>query len=93
MWYSYDDIKVFQALEFKTHDVTIELSGKTYFPVRYVHAEYYMQNKCFRHFDGALQFFSEKQYYQRRDKNFNEKTKGEYQTKSKSQNYLKSTDV
>ncbi|ARN78889.1 hypothetical protein BST97_13320 [Nonlabens spongiae] len=88
-WYSYENIKVFQALEFKQSNVTTEIEGKSYFPVRYVHAEYDMDSKCFRHFDGALQFYIEEEYYERRTNNFNSKVKGEYQVKSKSKKLFK----
>ena len=88
-WYSYKNIKVFQALEFKQPNVTIEIEHETYFPVRYVHAEYDMDLKHFRHFDGALQFYTEEKYYERRADNFNSKMKGEYQMKSKSKKLFK----
>lgn len=88
-WYSYENIKVFQALEFKQPKVTFEIENETYYPVRYVHAEYDMDSKYFRHFDGALQFYTEEEYYERRDNNFNSKVKGEYQVKSKSKKLFK----
>jgi hypothetical protein len=88
-WYSYENIKVFQALEFKRPNVTIEIENATYLPVRYVHAEYNMDLKCFRHFDGALQFYTEEEYYERRTNNFNNKVKGEYQVKSTSKKLFK----
>lgn len=83
-WYSYENIKVFQALEFKQPNITIKIQGDSYFPVRYVHAEYDLDKGVFRHFDGAIQFYSEAEYYKRRANNFNNKTKGEYQVKSMS---------
>lgn len=88
-WYSYENIKVFQALEFKQPNVIIKIEQETYFPVRYVHAEYDMDSKCFRHFDGALQFYTEEEYYERRMNNFNSKVKGEYQVKSTSKKLYK----
>lgn len=88
-WYSYENIKVFQALEFKQSNVTIEIDDKTYFPVRYIHAEYDIDLKYFRHFDGAIQFYNQEEYYDRRTNNFNSKIKGEYQVKSKSKKLFK----
>ena len=88
-WYSYESIKVFQALEFKQPNVTIEMDGERYFPVRYVHAEYDSDSGHFRHFDGALQFYTEAEYYERRINNFNSKLKGEYQVKSQSKKLFK----
>lgn len=88
-WYTYDEIKVFQALEFKQPSITININEVKYFPVRYVHAEFDMNSKVFRHFDGALQLYTEDEYFERRDNNFNTKTKGEYQVKSKSKKLFK----
>ncbi|MEX0287948.1 MAG: hypothetical protein AB3N14_02465 [Flavobacteriaceae bacterium] len=88
-WYSYENIKVFQVLEFKQSNVTIKIDKKMYFPVRYLHAEYDMDLKHFRHFDGALQFYTEEEYYERRVNNFNSKVKGEYQVKSTSKKLFK----
>lgn len=81
-WCSYENIKVFQALEFKQSNIIIKIQGNSYFPMRYVHAEYDLDKGVFRHFDGAIQFYTEAEYYERRDNNFNSKTKGEYQVKS-----------
>ncbi|WAC01583.1 hypothetical protein N7U66_16765 [Lacinutrix neustonica] len=88
-WYSYEKIKVFQALEFKQPNVTIKIEGNSYFPVRYVHAEYDLDKETFRHFDGAIQFYTEAEYYERRENNFNSKVKGEYQVKSMSKKLFK----
>lgn len=88
-WYSYENIKVFQALEFKQPNATIKIKGNSYFPVRYVHAEYDLDRGVFRHFDGAIQFYTEAEYYERRENNFNSKTKGEYQVKSTSKKLFK----
>ena len=55
MWYTTkDNIKVFQAEEFKNSNITINIKGIDYYPVRYIHAEYDVSNGYFRHFDGAM---------------------------------------
>jgi hypothetical protein len=70
-WSESDGIKSFQALEMKTDEVQIEVGGKRYFPARYLHAEFDLNAGCFRHFDGAIQLFTEQEYLQRRDSDFN----------------------
>ena len=74
-WTEKNGIKTFQAEEFKTDKVTIKIDEIEYFPVRYIHAEYDIKEKNFRHFDGAIHFYDKDEYYQRRDTdlNFNEK--------------------
>ena len=74
-WNERNNIKIFQAEEFKTDKVTLEINGMRYYPVRYIHAEYDLKNKNFRHFDGAIHFYQKDEYYLRRDSdmNFNEK--------------------
>ncbi|WP_324719911.1 hypothetical protein [Salinimicrobium sp. HB62] len=76
-WTEKNGIKTFQAEEFKTDKVTINIDEIEYFPVRYIHAEYDIKNKIFRHFDGAIHLYEKDEYYQRRDSdlNFNEKIK------------------
>jgi len=70
-WSESDGIKSFQALEMKTDEVEIEVGGHRYFPARYLHAEFDLKANCFRHFDGAIQLFTEEEYFQRRDSDFN----------------------
>jgi len=70
-WTTKGNIRTFQALEFKHEEVTIELNGVTYHPVRYIHAEYDLNKKVFRHFDGAVQHFLADEYRQRVDMDFN----------------------
>ena len=70
-WSTKGNIRTFQALEFKQEDVTIQLDGIIYHPVRYIHAEYDLNKKVFRHFDGAVQHFLSEEYYQRVDMDFN----------------------
>ncbi|HWL28531.1 MAG TPA: hypothetical protein VNQ97_06440, partial [Burkholderiaceae bacterium] len=58
-WSESDGIKSFQALEMKTENIRIEVGGQYYFPTRYLHAEFDVAANCFRHFDGAIQLFTE----------------------------------
>lgn len=70
-WSTKGSVKTFQALELKQPDIVIDLDGITYHPVRYIHAEYDLKNKCFRHFDGAVHHYLPDGYSSRRDMDFN----------------------
>lgn len=70
-WSESDGIKSFQALEIKTEEIRINVGGRLYFPARYLHAEFDLAANCFRHFDGAIQLYTEEEYFQRRDSDFN----------------------
>lgn len=70
-WSESDGVKSFQALEMKTEDIRIKVGEQHYFPARYLHAEFDLTANCFRHFDGAIQLFTEEEYFQRRDADFN----------------------
>ena len=89
LWYSKGDIKVFQSEEFKQPDSKIEKNGKEYFPAKYVHSEFDTKNGTFRHFDGAIHFYTEDEYLQRRDSDFNHNEKSDFQIKSLSQKLFK----
>lgn len=88
-WTSKDGIKVFQAEEFKTEDRKIEKNGSEYFPVKYLHAEFDSNAGSFRHFDGAIHFYTEDEYYERRDSDFNYNNKNSLQLKTLSQKLFK----
>lgn len=83
-WETKNRIKTFQLEEFKTEKITLTKESKLVYPVRYVHAEYDIENNEFRHFDGAIHFYTEKEYYARRDSDFNYNTKNTYQIKTNS---------
>ena len=70
-WETKGRIKSFQAEEFKTEKIKITKEGFTYYPVRYVHAEFDLDKNHFRHFDGAIHFYTEEEYYARRKSDFN----------------------
>ena len=88
-WSESDGIKSFQALEVKTEDVRIEVEGRQYFPARYLHAEFDVTANCFRHFDGAIQLFTEDEYFQRRDSDFNMTMKNSAHIKARSYKVFK----
>jgi hypothetical protein len=88
-WSQDDRIKSFQALEIKTADVRVEVDGLHYFPARYLHAEFDVAANCFRHFDGAIQLFTEEEYFQRRDADFNMSMKNVAHIKARSKKIFK----
>ncbi len=88
-WETKDGIKSFQAEEFKTDNVKIIKDNKEFYPARYVHAEYTFQKNSFRHFDGAMHFYNEDEYYARRDSDFNYNSKSKVQIKTASEKLFK----
>lgn len=70
-WNRSNQIKTFQALELKTSDIQVIVDGKTFYPARYLHAEFDISCGLFRHFDGAIQLFTEDEYLRRRESDFN----------------------
>lgn len=83
-WSQEGHIKTFQALEFKSEQTYLMLDGEKLYPARYVHAEYDLESGTFRHFDGAVQCFTEDEYSQRRDSDFNYNLKNQAQIKARS---------
>jgi len=88
-WSELNGIKSFQALEMKTEDIRIEVGGQHFFPARYLHAEFDLAANCFRHFDGAIQLFTEEEYLQRRDSDFNMTMKNTAHIKARSNKLFK----
>lgn len=88
-WSSKDGIKTFQAEEFKADDRRIEKNGKEFYPAKYLHAEFDINAGTFRHFDGAIHFYTEDEYYQRRDSDFNYNNKNSLKLKTLSQKLFK----
>ncbi|RMA62456.1 hypothetical protein C8C96_3519 [Acidovorax sp. 100] len=88
-WSESDGIKSFQALEIKTEDIRIEIGGQHYFPARYLHAEFDIAANCFRHFDGAIQLFTNEEYLHRRDSDFNMTLKNPAHIKARSSKVFK----
>jgi hypothetical protein len=88
-WATKGDIKSFQAEEFKTESIRITKDSIEYYPVRYVHAEYDIERGYFRHFDGAIHFYTESEYYARRDTEFNYNSKKTTHIKTLSEKLFK----
>lgn len=84
-WSTKNGIKTLQMEEFKTDEMKVTKDGQVYFPVRYVHAEFVENSNFFRHFDGAIHFYSSAEYYSRRDSDFNYNSKSGSQVKGISQ--------
>lgn len=84
VWNTKEGVKSFQAEEFKSEDVKIQIDGQYFYPARYIHAEYVLDKKQFRHFDGAVHLYTEDEYYRRRDYDFNYNSKGNGHIKAKS---------
>ncbi|MTH15905.1 hypothetical protein [Flavobacterium sp. LC2016-01] len=82
-------IKVFQAEEFKEPECRIIKDGNEYFPAKYIHAEFDLKNGTFRHLDGAIHFYTEKEYFQRRETDFNHNDKNPSKIKTLSQKLFK----
>lgn len=91
-WVTKDSIKSFQLEEFKDESVKIHKDGIEYYPVRYIHAEYDLDLGQFRHFDGAIHFYTEDEYFQRRDSDFNHNAKST-QIKTLSQKLFKMNGI
>lgn len=88
-WTQKGSIKTFQALEFKTENSYLIHDNKCFFPARYLHAEFDLDLGFFRHFDGAIQCYTESEYLQRRDSDFNYNVKNSTQIKARSRKVFK----
>jgi hypothetical protein len=83
-WETKKRIKSFQAEEFKTEKNIVNRNGKDFHPVRYVHAEYDLDKKHFRHFDGAIHFYTPDEFQARKSSDFNYNIKNSVQIKTNS---------
>lgn len=88
-WDTKEGVKSFQALEFKNDMIKLEIEGEECFPARYIHAEFDLEGGYFRHFDGAVQWFSADEYYLRRDTDFRHYRKAKTHIKAKSKKAFK----
>jgi hypothetical protein len=70
-WSESGGIKSFQALELKAERARVEREGTLWHPARYLHAEFDLQAKIFRHLDGAIQFLSDQEWGIRSGSDFN----------------------
>ncbi|HSQ43927.1 MAG TPA: hypothetical protein VLM16_02960 [Ginsengibacter sp.] len=88
-WTTKGTIKSFQAEEFKESTSTVNHFGQDYYPARYLHAEFDCSTSMFRHFDGAVHFYTAEEYFQRRDSDFNYNLKNDVQIKTLSKKLFK----
>lgn len=88
-WSQEKNIKTFQALELKSNKTFLIIESEKVFPARYIHAEFDLDSGSFRHFDGAVQYYSESEYMQRREADFNYNAKTQAQIKSRSKKLFK----
>ena len=88
-WSEKAGIKTFQAEEFKTRETEIEKNAFVYHPVRYIHAEFDRSKNRFRHLDGAIHYYTESDYLDRRDSNPNYNKHSSAHIKSKSEKLFK----
>lgn len=88
-WSSKNEIKTFQLEEFKEDSSELIKNDTKYFPVKYLHAEFDVNEGTFRHFDGAIHFYTKDEYYQRRESDFNYNSKNSSQLKTRSQKLFK----
>lgn len=92
-WSTKNGIKSFQAEEFKTDKIKTIKDNKEYYPVRYIHAEFDVEQGNFRHFDGAIHFYTADEYFARRDSDFNYNFKNLSQIKTYSEKLFKMNGV
>lgn len=88
-WTTKGTIKSFQAEEFKESTTIVTLDGQDYYPARYLHAEFDCSLSLFRHFDGAIHFYTADEYFQRRDSDFNHNIKNDVKIKTLSKKLFK----
>jgi len=88
-WETKNGIKTFQSEEFKTEKIYLNKNGIQVFPAKYIHAEFDLSENIFRHFDGAIHFYTEKEYFDRRDSDFNYNEKNQYKIKAHSEKLFK----
>jgi hypothetical protein len=93
VWETDKNIKTYKSEEFKAENVTVTKDGRTYHPVRYIHAEYDLAKEHFRHFDGAIHFYSPEEYYTRRDSDMNYNSKNLQHIKTPSEKLFKLNGV
>ena len=77
-------MKTFQAEELKKESVKIKFDGKTYHPVRYIHAQYDLKEQEFCHLDGAIHLYLPDEFELRKCSDLNYNQKNDKQLKSRS---------
>jgi hypothetical protein len=74
-WSTSYGVRNFYMEEIFTESQITQYAGEDWHPARYIHSEYDIQNNTFRHLDGAIHLYSNKDYLARRglDLNFGQK--------------------
>ncbi|EPC0407373.1 hypothetical protein AOY79_09280 [Escherichia coli] len=88
-WNTKGNIKTFQSLEFSSENVVVEFQGELFHPAKYIHAEFDIESGLFRHFDGAIHFYTQNDYMMRRDSDFNHTFKNRSLVKAKAKKIFK----
>ncbi|MDD3803178.1 MAG: hypothetical protein PHW02_02175 [bacterium] len=88
-WKTREGIKIFEAEDFKNETEYINRNGIELYPSRYVHAEYDLASKEFRHLDGAYHFYTKEEYMIRRDSTIDHNKKSEIKIKGLSEKMFK----
>lgn len=70
-WSTEGTVKTFQAEAYLDESVITEWEDDIWHPVRYIHAEYDLTKRNFKHFDGAIHFYPPHDYKVMRDKDLN----------------------
>ena len=83
-WATAGNIKTFQAEAYLLENELIEWRDEIWHPVRYIHAEFDLTIGSFRHFDGAIHFYTTAQYKTMRDADLNYNLKYATQIKAPS---------
>lgn len=79
-WVTENNKKSFQLIELR--DRTINTEDGTFYPAKYMHAEFDLQKNEFTHFDGAIQLLKEDEYFQVKDCFFSNSRKSTNQVKA-----------
>lgn len=88
-WEIRGNLKTFKSEEFKTDKIKIDIDGIKYYPARYIHSTYLIDKGCFNHLDGAIHFYTEEEYYKRRNSDLNYNHKNFEQIKSRTEKLFK----
>lgn len=88
-WSEGRGVKTFQSIEFKNDGISVMKEGVNLYPARYMHAEFDIGLNEFRHFDGAVQYLTESEYFERRDSDFNFNVKSRAHQKPLSEKMFK----
>lgn len=80
-WKQKEFVKTCEIEEYKNRQVTVSFNNQTYYPVKYLHSEFDLNKKQFRHFDGAIKLLTEQEYENISTSDLNYNQKSNYHTK------------